>query len=778
MAGPYDIGGNSQPLSPNFSNFQVLPSAPPSAFTGRSYYDTTLGIGVWANGQWNYASGGGGGTIASVFGRTGTITAQSGDYTFSQVSNTPTTVSGYGITDGVTLTGTQVLTNKTISGSSNTLSNVPQSAITGLSTSLAGKQSTYTYYGNLYNKSSFANTSDFTTNGATASISGSAIAISGGTSAGDLTHSLDYTYDTQLDNWIIEATLVVPTVTSTSFGLGIGMKSSNTGYVASLQGFVDLSSGANAGKIGLTGGSAVPLTFATTISATAMTFVAGNVIYLRMERKGAIVVLTAKNQSNSSAVIEIQFNFDLSSSGNAQLPNTGRFAIFSNGDSQNLTSFKISSNVVIGADYAVVGDSKSLGFSANSYSSSWVGQLSNYANVVNLSGSGDKIVDVQRRQAEIIALAPKVVLLNIGRNDIGVNACNLNGTIQTNFQALVTALQGAGIIVLILQPFFETTCSMTSFNTFITSTYSASILIDTFTPTTNLGSAGVAADSIHPNQVGHDIIFNAIRTSGKVNGLYQNRNLLSINKLGLKNQVPFYNGDNELGTSTQLTFNPTTNAMFSGGMNVFTSFSQFTNISLNGSTATSNPNFLSGTTDQNLYINRPTSSNIVFRENNATQQLIIKSGGNVGIGTSTSPTALLHINTASTTSAGTSPLKFASGTLMTTPEAGAFEFDATNLFFSVSTTRYTLAKTLTTTATLDFASTIAGTNTDLTVTLTGAAVGDIVELGVPNASIVVNSCFTAWVSATNTVTVRFNNYDLTTARDPASGTFRVSVLKY
>lgn len=39
-----------------------------------------------------------------------------------------------------TLTGTQTLTNKTISGSDNTLSNIPQSAVTSLTTDLAGKQ--------------------------------------------------------------------------------------------------------------------------------------------------------------------------------------------------------------------------------------------------------------------------------------------------------------------------------------------------------------------------------------------------------------------------------------------------------------------------------------------------------------------------------------------------------------------------------------------------------------------------------------------------------------
>lgn len=47
-------------------------------------------------------SGSGGGDVTSIFGRTGAVTAQSGDYTFSQIGSKPTTISGYGITDAVT----------------------------------------------------------------------------------------------------------------------------------------------------------------------------------------------------------------------------------------------------------------------------------------------------------------------------------------------------------------------------------------------------------------------------------------------------------------------------------------------------------------------------------------------------------------------------------------------------------------------------------------------------------------------------------------------------
>lgn len=92
-------------------------------------------------------------------------------------------------------------------------------------------------------------------------------------------------------------------------------------------------------------------------------------------------------------------------------------------------------------------------------------------------------------------------------------------------------------------------------------------------------------------------------------------------------------------------------------------------------------------------------------------------------------------------------------------------------------TTQALTATFRNSATLNFGSTAASSSSDLTITVTGASVGDPVALGLPG-TIDANSTYTAWVSATNTVTVRFNNYQSVGAIDPASGTFKVIVYKY
>jgi hypothetical protein len=86
---------------------------------------------------------------------------------------------------------------------------------------------------------------------------------------------------------------------------------------------------------------------------------------------------------------------------------------------------------------------------------------------------------------------------------------------------------------------------------------------------------------------------------------------------------------------------------------------------------------------------------------------------------------------------------------------------------------------LTGTATLDWPSiAVMSDSTDLTITVTGAAVGDSVSLG-PPSTLEANLAITYYaVTATNTVTVRLHNPNAVGAIDPASKTWRATVIGF
>ena len=88
-----------------------------------------------------------------------------------------------------------------------------------------------------------------------------------------------------------------------------------------------------------------------------------------------------------------------------------------------------------------------------------------------------------------------------------------------------------------------------------------------------------------------------------------------------------------------------------------------------------------------------------------------------------------------------------------------------------------IVKILSASATLDFPATTAGTSSLLTISVTGVAIGDVVSIGIPFASLGNNTAYAAWISAANTVTVRFQNSSSANI-DPGAGVFRVAVMKF
>jgi hypothetical protein len=86
----------------------------------------------------------------------------------------------------------------------------------------------------------------------------------------------------------------------------------------------------------------------------------------------------------------------------------------------------------------------------------------------------------------------------------------------------------------------------------------------------------------------------------------------------------------------------------------------------------------------------------------------------------------------------------------------------------------TITKVLSASASLDFASINAGAQASLTITVTGAAVGDEVIMALPAAP-AAGLVFNAFVSATDTVTIRASNISGSPV-DAAAATYGVIVI--
>jgi hypothetical protein len=92
----------------------------------------------------------------------------------------------------------------------------------------------------------------------------------------------------------------------------------------------------------------------------------------------------------------------------------------------------------------------------------------------------------------------------------------------------------------------------------------------------------------------------------------------------------------------------------------------------------------------------------------------------------------------------------------------------------ISGTGATITKVLSGSASLNFGSISAVSQADLTITVTGAAVGDEVIMALPAAP-AAGIVFNAFVSAANTVTIRASNITAAPV-DPAAATYGVIVI--
>lgn len=269
--------------------------------------------------------------------------------------------------------------------------------------------------------------------------------------------------------------------------------------------------------------------------------------------------------------------------------------------------------------------------------------------------------------------------------------------------------------------------------------------------------------------------------TGNAGTIVNTRGLQNVIQSASLGNLPYLFG---LNTTSSVTAVSTTETAAYNYMNNVGSIIGNNIADISFSTYRSNPTYaLTGTTSGVLvgFYHNPIITSLASVAHrawwNTTGDMIVGStSGNLGIGTTAVTTGRVNIAAGTTSLA---PLQFTSGPLTTGGSivAGQIQFLTDDFYATITTGTavHKIARILVNTATLDFPSTPANGQSDLTITVTGAVAGDAVSIAVPNASATTGT-FWGWVSAADTVTIRFHNTSGGSV-DPASGTFKAVVIK-
>lgn len=357
--------------------------------------------------------------------------------------------------------------------------------------------------GSIYKKNSWTGITDFTANGTTPTVTSNKLVFSGGTNT--LTKSLDLNGATCLDRWSKRAVFSFSAITSTSYGCGIGIKSTN-GYVAqSIIAYIDATNGANKGTLYI--GNSTSNAIASTAK---LAFSAGDSIELILERDQFTYRAYLRNLSTTTNYVE---NNQICSiykyTAGIGVNNTGKFAFFDIGGTWTLISTDINSsqqkNTIV-AD----GDSKTHSGNVSSVGMRWADLLGQETGGISIhAGGGDRTNELLSRVTETAALAgtSKTVILSVGTNDLafGKTTTQLN----TDYAALVTAYQAAGLTVYHLLINDISAYNPSVLHTYILANYPADKIVDARV----LRTSDIDADLIHPIDAGHEKIFKKIRNT-------------------------------------------------------------------------------------------------------------------------------------------------------------------------------------------------------------------------------------------------------------------------
>jgi len=505
---------------------------------------------------------------------------------------------------------------------------------------------------------------------------------------------------------------------------------------------------------------------------------AGDTIYFRFDRDGLAYTLRVKNLTKGWKLYK---QVQTTPAGSPFVAHNSAYVGFIPGSGgYKLYGWKYVVKAPLYTENYIVGNSIAYRQGATTEGGGWASLVGTPSLNIVSGGGADGTASVLARLHEIKAINPKRVILMIGGNDIlfGISS----GTWQANYLAIRDSLVSWGIEVVHCLPTPRTATDVSALKNYIdtSSTFRSDIKIDTWTPLWSGSGTSLATkynlDGTHPNDAGHLQIASTVNTAlhySNGDGQYVAANGYAYNGYYMA-RTPTTGDANKNGAFIALASGTSKTSYVTmaresgyGVIEARTEGSSYDPVVLSPYGATSvgiretSPsatldikNSTAGTAlamivnhagaysanDQELqfdwqnahatrgriatYLHNSSRFGFKFYTYtgsvlNTTPALTLTGDNTIGVLT-TAPTARLHLP-AGTTAASTGPLKFTSGSLMTSPEAGAVEFLTDKWYATITTGTARKEVTLNDAALTSGVTPVATTNGRLTDGLTLAS---------------------------------------------------------
>jgi len=313
-----------------------------------------------------------------------------------------------------------------------------------------------------------------------------------------------------LEQWKMSITFVTPTISSTTYGLSMGIRSTNA--------FTQLD---NMVRLSMDTGSPLGSFYFYTAQnhgapnqdvQNSFSLVSATTYIYEVERFKNTLTATLKNAVGTTLITTTK-TYNITTQNGVWSHNVGRFCIWNHGGTIDISSLTITSNSNRFATFMGCGDSNMHGLYATTNANRYTEKsatIKSYAFEI-LAGIDQGVGDVLSYVDQITYMAPRKVYLNCVSNSIANGVSS--GTYQADYQSLVTAIKAALPACTIYHgiPVARGADYTTLWTSFLNSTYPGEPQVNLFTATKNAGNNNIQSgltigDNIHMNVSGNNTV--------------------------------------------------------------------------------------------------------------------------------------------------------------------------------------------------------------------------------------------------------------------------------